>query len=295
MERHSAFKLKGQPTYSVAGEGKQLIVLDLLQRYDLLPSPVLRKAVGDEKYGEEVLTKLCKGHYIGLPAELLPPNPPQRNRAYPYKLYDRGKALLEREGLWLERPQGNDHFAHKILRSQAQYAFDHPEVIGVKLITEDAILNDDSCPPETRDLAHPSYFNIRQYEVQPDGPILGYEYKGKRIYFHGFEADNGNEPIRENKKDPYKRVTIQQKFRHYTQYLEERMHRVLYGIPRVYIPFVLKPGLEARLLSMINLLREKYPQHAERFLFTTFTPDLVNAKWNTTQGEFNIIDKLEGR
>ena len=292
MERHSAFKIKGYPSYSVAGEGKQLLVLDLLQRYDLLPSTLLRKAVGSQKYGEEVLTKLSKGHYIGLPPELLPPNPPQRNRTYPYKLYDRGKALLEREGLWLDRPQGNDHHTHKLLRSQVQYAFDHPH--GLRLITEANILADDRCPPETRELKNPSYFNIRNYEVQPDGPIFGYEMSGVFIFFHGFEADNGNEPITEMRSDPYKRVTIEQKFRHYTQYLDERMHLSLYGLGKVYVPFVLKPGLEARMLSMIELLRRKYPQHQDRFLFTTFTPDLVRATWHTTKGEFNIIEKLKG-
>jgi hypothetical protein len=67
MERHSAYKTNGTPAYDTAGSARELDILKLLARYDLLPSSFIYHALGKYQGTRKALTLLAKGHYIGLP------------------------------------------------------------------------------------------------------------------------------------------------------------------------------------------------------------------------------------
>src|ERR1051326_1713066 len=64
--RHSAYKIQ-KPILTLRGTPKELEILELLWRYDLLPSDFIYHATANYHATRTLLTKLAKGGYIGLP------------------------------------------------------------------------------------------------------------------------------------------------------------------------------------------------------------------------------------
>src|SRR5690349_7627063 len=129
--RHSAYKIT-EPTLSLNGSGRELEILDLLQRYDLLPSDFIYQATGNYEGIRKTLRRLAKGCYVGFPdfatrEEKLAHIP--RNRNYVYELKDRGSALLGARRI--KRVRGNDHFKHKLLRSKVEFLLDRDIVQSI--------------------------------------------------------------------------------------------------------------------------------------------------------------------
>ena len=58
MERHSAYRTSGKPTYTTAGNEREIAILKLLARYDLLPSRFFYHALGKYHGTRKALTLL---------------------------------------------------------------------------------------------------------------------------------------------------------------------------------------------------------------------------------------------
>src|SRR5207244_2199676 len=119
------YRTIGTPNYTTAGLKRELDILKLLARYDLLPSSFIQHELGNYEATKRALRNLTKGHYIGLPDlprdEKLAYIP--RNTFYVYELKPRGRALLAKLGD-IYTQGGNDHYKHRLLRSEIEFLLD---------------------------------------------------------------------------------------------------------------------------------------------------------------------------
>lgn len=288
MERHSAYKTEGKPTYTTVGKPRELEILKLLARYDLLPSAFVYHALDNYQATRAALTALAKGHYIGLPdlprEEKLAYIP--RNGFYVFELKPRGRVLLAKHGDIFTQG-GNDHYKHRLLRSQIEYLLDRaPAPLSVKGPTD--ILSHASCPSATKDLPYP--FRIPpKPSLEPD-ITRGFGYEGNYLFLH-IEVDRGTEPVMSLNA----RQSLKSKVARYTQYFKSRAYQSHFGF--VVAPSVLFITTRENTDTMRELL--KGSEYARRFLFTTITTkplpttDLF-APWQGASGAFDLRETLKG-
>lgn len=297
MERHSAYRAYGRPTYSTAGKQRELNVLKLLARYDLLPSSFIQHQLGNYEATKQTLRNLVKGHYIGLPdieetgdketdrrAKLayIP-----RNAFYVYELKPRGKALLVLQGTF-PKAGGNDHFKHRLLRSKLEYLLDRvPEPLVVR--TDDDILRHNQCPPATRKLPYP--FRIPPAPALEPDITRGFG-DGENFVFLHIEVDRGTEPKRSLKA----RQSLSGKIERYVQYFTQKAHETHFGLR--YAPSVLIMTTR-NTDGLADLLRECAGAWAHRFFFIDIPLNILPTTnlfvpWQGVDGTLDLMEKFNG-
>lgn len=283
MERHSAYKLSGQPNYNTVGTPRELAILKLLARYDLLPSSYIQKELGQYEATKQALRKLVKGHYIGLPDlprdEKLAYIP--RNSFYVYELKTRGRVLLSKHGDIVTQG-GNDHYKHRLLRSKIEYLLDRAP-LQVKGVND--ILSHRACPEATRDASYP--FRIPPKPALEPDITRGFG-DGERFVFVHIEVDRGTEPVLSQNA----RQSIKSKVERYTQYLENRTYQTHFGF--TVAPSVLFITTRTDTSNLVNLFPKKW---ADRFYalsipekplptHTLFVP------WQGADGTLDLMEKF---
>jgi hypothetical protein len=288
MERFSSYRTDGPPSFDASGTPRELEVLGLLQTYDLLPSHYIRTALGNSGYVPDLLTNLRKGHYIGFPemepeerlAHIL------RNRKYVNQIWPRGEALLARHGLWHGKPRGNDHFKHKLLRSQIEFSLDWAayEVPDLRVITPAEVLAHKNCPPATREDKTPWRIPPKPC-LEPD-ITRGYALDGHFIFFH-VEVDRNTEPGDSESK----RQSIRDKIQRYVAYLRAPNR---FGFKSE--PFILFATIDAARKEVIEtLITKQGGEYADcfrtRLLPMRLEPDasMATMPW----GDLHLINFLK--
>lgn len=285
MERHSAYKTAGTPTYNTVGTTHELAILKLLARYDLLPSSYMRHVLGKHEYTKRTLRDLVKGHYIGLPDmprdERLAYIP--RNSFYVYELKARGRALLAKQGD-IYTQGGNDHYKHRLLRSRIEFLLDHGP-FTVK--GPDAILADERCPESTREAPFP--FRIKSPKLEPD-ITRGFEDDTQTLFVH-IEVDRGTEPVISQNA----RQSLKSKVERYTEYFETKAYETHFGFPGR--PSVLFITTRPSTAALIDLFPHKW---SKRFYALSIpekplpTFDLF-VPWQGIDGTLNLKEVLNGQ
>ena len=285
MERHSAYKTAGAPTYTTGGSEREIAILRLLARYDLLPSDFIYHALGKYEATRKALTLLAKGHYIGLPdlsfEEKLVYIP--RNGYYVFEIKPRGRALLAKYGdIFLAT--ANDHYKHRLLRSQIEFLFDRGPFIVKR--PED-ILADKRCPDSTRDAAYP--FRIERPKLEPD-ITRGFEDQEHTLFVH-IEVDRGTEPVA-SKKD---RQNLKSKVDRYAEYFAIESYKTHFGF--VYPPSVLFITTRPNIDALVALFPEKW---RKRFYALSIDPKLLPTSnlivpWQGVDGTLNLMELLHER
>jgi protein involved in plasmid replication-relaxation len=291
MERHSAYKTEGTPTYTTAGTPRELDILKLLVRYDLLPSHFIYHALCNYQATRAALTKLAKGHYIGLPdlphEEKLAYIP--RNAFYVFELKPRGRALLARHGDIVTQG-GNDHYKHRLLRSEIEFLLDRaPAPLSVKGPAD--ILNHTNCPAATRALPYP--FRVPpKPSLEPD-ITRGFGYTDNYLFLH-VEVDRGTEPVLSLNA----RQSLKSKVARYVKYFRHKAYKTHFGF--VVAPSVMFITTRAETDILQTLIKTDAGEWAKRFLFTTIpakplpTHQLF-APWQGIDGAFDLMEKLNVR
>ena len=237
----------------------QLAVLELLRDYRYLPTPYIKHALGSPEYIEDILPELANKHYIGIPEKA-------RNRCktkavpYVYELWPRGLAFLAKHERNTDRAVAGNWFEHDFLAECVRFSFDRGpiEVPGLRKRDAQSILRHENCPPQTRN--SPTPFVIPTYPpLKADAEPFGFEYDGKLVFFHGFEADNGTETIS---------TTIKSKIERYSLYLDDGGPTRLFGMLKSHMHILFVTISEARLQHMLDYV----PEHlADRFYFKATT------------------------
>ncbi|TCU78889.1 hypothetical protein EDE08_101672 [Bradyrhizobium sp. R2.2-H] len=285
MERHSAYKTIGKPTYETAGNEREIAILKLLARYDLLPSSFIYHALGKYQGTRKALTLLAKGHYIGLPdlpkEEKLAYIP--RNAFYVFELKPRGRMLLAKHGDIVTQG-GNDHFKHRLLRSEIEFLLDRTpfEVKG-----PEHILADDRCPEGTKDASYP--FRIERPKLEPD-ITRGFSNGSRTIFLH-IEVDRGTEPVISQNA----RQSLKSKVERYSEYLRTETYKTHFGFQ--VAPSVLFLTTRPDTKSLIDLFPEK---GKTRFYAASIPPKLLPTDnlivpWQGKDGTLNLMELLHGR
>jgi len=282
--RHSAYKIV-EPILTLNGSPRELELLDLLRRYDLLPSDFIYKATGNYHATRTLLTRLTKGGYIGFPnlphQEKLAYIP--RNANYVYELKPKGAALLALKDRWRARTRGNDHFKHKLLRSMVEFSLDHA---GLRTLFPEDILAHPNCPRETREDPFPWRITGSRPLLAPD-ITRGFAHNGGFAFLH-VEVDRGTEP----EETQNERQSICAKLSRYQTYLTEKVYFKRYGLTGA--PTVLFLTINNNRKERIKKHARKYP-HA-RFAFTC-VPDFdadtqLLTTWETLEGSVNLMQIL---
>jgi Replication-relaxation len=284
--RFSAYK-STEPVLILNGSPRELELLDLLRRYDILPSDFIYKATGNYHATRTLLTRLTKGGYIGFPElpyqEKLAYIP--RNSNYVYELKAKGKALLALKNCWRDRSRGNDHFKHKLLRSKAEFALDH---CALRILYPEDILAHPNCPQSTRNERYPWHITASKPSLAPD-ITRGFEYQGSYAFLH-VEVDRGTEP----EETENERQSICRKLERYQSYLENRVYYKRYGLTGA--PTVL-------FLTISDLRKEQIKRHAKKYSHPRFAfacvPDLkpdtqLLSTWEALEGTINLMELLNG-
>lgn len=285
MAQNSAYNDKGEPTYTTAGNERELEILKLLARYDLLPSKFIYAALDKYQGTRKALTNLRQGHYIGLPdlprEEKLAYIP--RNGHYVYELKPRGRMLLAKHGDIVVQG-GNDHFKHRLLRSTIEYLLDRApfEVKG-----PEHILADDRCPESTRTASFP--FRIEHPKLEPD-ITRGFSDGRQTIYLH-IEVDRGTEPVISQNA----RQSLKSKVERYAEYFSSGAYTDHFGFK--YAPSVLFMTTRPDTKSLIDLFPEK---GKTRFYAFSIPPKLLPTDnlivpWQGKSGTLNLMEVLNGQ
>lgn len=286
MERHSAYRTNGTPTYTTVGKERELRVLKLLARYNLLPSSYIYHELGNYKATCATLTNLTKGNYIGLPDlprdEKLAYIP--RNTFYVFELKPRGRTLLA--DLDLVTQGGNDHYKHRLLRSEVEFLLDRVP-LSVKGPAD--ILGHDACPPHTKDASYP--FRIPpKPSLEPD-ITRGFGDGDTFMFFH-IEIDRGTEPVLSQNA----RQSIGSKIGRYVQYLNAGAYETHFGF-RVP-PSVLFMTTRENLASLLALFpKEKW---RDRFYALTVPPKPLPTHnllvpWQGVDGTLDLMEMFNER
>lgn len=288
MERHSAYKAIGKPTYSTAGNAREMEILKLLSRYDVLPSDFIYHGLDNYQATRATLTKLDAGHYIGFPdlepEEKLAYIP--RNDFYVYELKPRGKALLARDGIFA-KVGGNDHFLHKLLRSEVEYLLDRAPVV-VK--GPDDILTHPQCPRATREMAYP--FRVPPKPALEPDITRGFAAGDSALFVH-VEIDRGTEP----KRSFQARQSLSGKITRYRQYFEGEHYKKHFGFP--YAPSVLI-ATTRNTDDLPALIEEFAGDWKRRFFFTSVAlkplpTDNLFVPWQSADGTLDLLELLNVR
>jgi hypothetical protein len=296
-KRRSSFFPKSAGT-PVHGSASQLAVLDLLYRYDCLPSSYIRAALPSHSYAQKVINLLNQEGYIGI-FEASRDHFNARYRERIFEIRPKGLAMLGRK----RRPGHDDHFKHKFMRSVIQFSFDLAPLVIPELRKHELseILEHPSCPSATTVEKFPSHIPLPGSVLKPDADLFGYEYQGKAfMFFHGFEADRETEPLTTQGR----RQNIRDKIRRYAQYLSARGYLTRYGLKTCTILFVTVS--DAHVQAMLKIVEQECPPEiAPRFAFTAIpdfmddrfpppTPHLVTAPWRRAGAEpLSILETLK--
>jgi hypothetical protein len=294
MERHSAYKRSGKPAYTTAGDARELEILKLLSRYDLLSSDYIYHALDNWQAARKALTRLSAGHYIGFPDIEKTGDPDEdrrttlayipRNGFYVFELKPRGKALLAQEGI-LPKTGGNDHFKHRLLRSKVEYLLDRaPSPIVVK--GHDDILLHPACPPATRALPYPFRVPPRP-ALEPD-ITRGFAAGDSALFVH-VEVDRGTEVKRSLKS----RQSLGGKIARYARYFAGRDYETHFGF-RV-APSVLIVTTRPDTSDMPDLIKEYAGSWHSRFRFIRIAqkPPPTHSLFAPWQGADGALDLME--
>jgi hypothetical protein len=286
MERHSAYRAYGTPTYSTAGSQRELEILKLLARYDLLPSSFIFHALGNYQATRKALTNLARGHYIGLPdlprEEKLAYIP--RNAFYVYELKTRGRVLLAKQGSIVTQG-GNDHYKHRLLRSEIEYLLDHAP-LSVKGVAD--ILSHRACPTATRDAPFPFRIPLKP-TLEPD--ITRGFGDGESFIFLHIEVDRGTEPLISTNA----RQSIKSKVERYVEYMNTGYYQTHFGF--VVPPSVLFITTRQNTEQLVEALKEFSGKRANRFYITTIpekplpTTNLF-VPWQGASGTLDLMEKF---
>jgi hypothetical protein len=286
MERHSAYKTIGAPAYDTAGNAREIAILKLLARYDLLPSSFIYQALGKYQGTRKALTLLAKGHYIGLPdlprEEKLAYIP--RNAFYVFELKPRGRALLARHGD-IYTQGGNDHYKHRLLRSEIEFLLDRApfEVKG-----PDAILGDDRCPERTRKAPYP--FRISMAPTLEPDITRGFT-DGEQTLFLHIEVDRGTEPVISQNA----RQSLKSKVERYREYFSSRTYETHFGfrVPPSVLFITTRPDTQ----SLLDLFAGTF---SKRFYATSIHPKPLPTTnlfvpWQGADGTLDLMEMLDVR
>jgi len=291
MERHSAYKAQGKPTYTTRGLPRELDILKLLARYDLLHSNFICHALDNYQATRKALTALCRGQYIGFPEfeepdeklALIP-----RNHFYVYELKPRGKRLLRSHDVGL-KVGGNDHFKHRLLRSEIEFLLDRNPLLSV--VGPEDILNHALCPVSTRNAARPFVIPPKPH-LNPD-ITRGFGHEGNFLFLH-IEVDRGNEPILSLNA----RQSLKSKVERYRKYFEQGDYKKHFGF--AVAPSALFITTRENTATLHNVITDFAGKWAKRFFYTTIpakplpTFDLF-APWQGVNGAFDLMETLHVR
>jgi hypothetical protein len=285
MARSSAYKDHGTPTYTTAGTPREIEILKLLARYDLLPSSFIYHALGKRQSIRDYLLALRQGHYIGLPDlprdEKLAYIP--RNSHYVYELKPRGRALLAKHGR-VTIQGGNDHYKHRLLRSEIEYLLDRAP-LSVKGPAD--ILSHRACPKATRDAPYPFRIPLKP-SLEPD--ITRGFGNGENYIFLHIEVDRGTEPL----ISANTRQSIKSKVERYVEYMNGYYERH-FGF--VVPPSVLFITTRQNTDQLLEALKEFSGKKAKRFYVTTIpekplpTTNLF-VPWQGIDGTLDLMEKF---
>lgn len=292
--RRSALKRGARnPSGHLSGTPAELAILELLRDYRYLPTPFIKAGVSSgPQYVEDTLTELVDKHYIGIPEEAVDRC---TTRAVPhvYEILPRGLAFLAKNSRHTEQKLASKNwFSHDVLTSTVQFSFDiAPKFVpGLNKRDAQSILFHENCPEETRFSPAPFVIDTTP-KLEADADPFGFEYNGRLVFFHGFEADNSTEVVR---------TTIKRKIDRYVEYLESKGPARMFGIPSAWMHILFITTSQDRAEHMAQLVPEKW---ADRFHFkatsgfnTKFPPPdarMVTTDWIGKDGKtWNILEHL---
>lgn len=305
MERHSAIFPTDRPQITVSGSEAELALLDLAQQHDVLPSLYFYEHSNNYEWTRQVVRRLVRGHYLGLPLGKEEYGLSRDARLYakaknvylPLSIWPRGEALLADRGLWLGRDRDSDLFDHKMTRSLIAYSlWSAPRPYDIELRTLADILADERCPEATRSAKKPEQITFSQFDrLIPDAPLFGYARKqpnGKTryVYFHGFEADRNTEQY----------STIAHKIKQYGRYLREGRFKTHYGLANITILFVTITA--SRGDGILKLIKEVAPDLSQHFAvkvipdfrkaYPPATAHLLTEPWSRVGQPLDILELL---
>ncbi len=263
-KRHSAIHPAELPTQRLSGTDKELEILDLLQRFDVLPSHYIQAWLGNTYSTRFYLTQLMEGHYAhllrgkGVDCPTCGRRHPfsedawdytkRRNVHYPLALWSRGEALLAKCGMWVDRPRDSDPFDHKMFRCVVQFSFAFgARELGITYGTLDDVLKHPSChwKPTAKD-TDPRHIPVKNMSaLVPDDFV---KLQGESAFFAHIEIDNGTETQSGHG------TTIEDKVERFAAYIEHRdfMHR--YGLPKIAVLFFFNQ--EGRLKTFLDVVKK---------------------------------------
>jgi hypothetical protein len=289
MSPSSAYNPNGNPTYTTAGTPREIEILKLLARYDLLPSSYVYHALGKWQSMRDYLTNLRRGHYIGLPDlprdEKLAYIP--RNSHYVYELKTRGRVLLAKHGSIVTQG-GNDHYKHRLLRSQIEYLLDHAP-LQVKGVND--ILSHRACPEATRDAPFPFRIPMKP-TLEPD--ITRGFGDGESFIFLHIEVDRGTEPVLSQNM----RQSIRSKIERYVDYMQTGFYEAHFGF--TVPPSVLFITTRQNTDALMQAVQDFAGKWSRRFFVTTIpekplpTTNLF-VPWQGVNGTLDLMEKFNVR
>lgn len=289
MAQDFAYNGSTPPSYDTGGTASEIEILKLLARYDLLPSAYIYEAIGNYFYTRTQLTNLRKGHYIGLPDlprdEKLAYIP--RHSFYVYELKPRGRALLARHGDIVIQG-GNDHYKHRLLRSQIEFLLDRAP-LDVK--RSEHILSHPNCPVATRDAPYPFRIPLKP-TLEPD--ITRAFGNGDRYVFLHIEVDRGTEPL----ISANARQSIRSKVERYVEYMNTGFYKDHFGF--IVPPSVLFITTRQNTEQLLQALKEFSGKRANRFYVTTIPEKPLPTfnlfvPWQGADGTLDLMEKFNVR
>ncbi|MBN8965819.1 MAG: hypothetical protein J0H89_10680 [Rhizobiales bacterium] len=235
MKRNSPLKTS-ERSYDSTGDGRDIDLLEKLATFDALFSYQLRET----RYDDAVITRLIKGHYIGLVRDKNEPDKiskdaydfARRKNVYlPLMVWPRGEALLATKGRWPNRHKQADRFDHRMYRVSNEFSlWTGAKAHGLTFDFIGGVLADDRCPPATRNADDAHRIPLGNENIVPDTPII--RVRGAKTFCAHIEHDMGTERMFSAHQD-----SIESKVRRYVRYLAARGFRDRYALPNVTILF----------------------------------------------------------
>ena len=261
---------------------RDIEIFKLLVRFRYLPSDYIHAFIGgSEKALSHRLNLLSRkpNLYLARPHQQRQ-NADANYRRLIYELDERGSRVLRDRGLSFFAKSYHRNFAHELMAAQitASMELGARANAGMRLITWSEILARETTPTATRDSPTPATIRVsyvlrgetRSDEITADAPPFGLERtidgRHSYLFFPGFEADCGTEPVDASDSD---RSSILKKFAAYIAIAEQGIHRTHFGFPNFFIPFITTST--ARLHSMMELLDRLTGRRGSKILlFKTF-------------------------
>lgn len=252
-------------------------IFAVLARYRYLPADYIHALVGGSfKYLTHRLSILSREPNLFLvrPAQQRA-NAAANHRYLIYELDQPGIRAVQDHGLSLQRHRAPASFAHELMACQILASFElGARAAAVRLIAWTDILSSQNLPEATRCSAKPFHIPVRfegaDAHVVADAQPFGIErvIGAQRSYYFcpGVEADCGTEPIDASE---FSRSSIARKFALYLAIEAQGIHRVHFGFPNFYVPFITTTS--ARLTSMMAALNRMTDGRGSKiFLFKNF-------------------------